>query len=436
MLQHPFGIGLEIIAGEWKRDRMANVSQSLQGMTDIESPEIRVWQTLEERAREVMDRFDFTEVRTPIVEMAQVYTHSLGDTSEIIQKQMYAFETRGGKQVCLRPEGTAGVMRYVAGQMQELQDARLYYVGPMFRAERPQKGRKRQFHQLGVECIGAPAAAQDAEVIALQAALFEAWELDGTVFQLNTRGSMEDFPRILEGLRGELEPQKDALCEECQRRLQDNVLRVLDCKNPACGEIVDGLPPLTTWMDEGSVSYFDDLKRTLDAFGVPFVENKRLVRGLDYYQHSIWEVTSDRLGAQDALAGGGRYRMQASGKTIEGVGFGIGLERVLLALEEQVQAKMVANQRPLISLVSLNNAAREAHLQRLTELRRAGFRVRMDLTGKSLKAQMKAAGRQGARWVVVLGEDEMARGEVQLRDMQTGVQQGVASDALMEHLKA
>lgn len=413
---------------------MAKISQSLQGMTDIETPEVRVWQTLEVRAREVMDRFDFQEIRTPIVEMASVYTHSLGDTSEIIQKQMYAFETRGGKQVCLRPEGTAGVMRYVAGNLQELQEARLFYLGPMFRAERPQKGRKRQFHQLGTECIGPPSARQDAEVIALQAALFEAWELDGAEFQINTRGSAEDFPAVLQGLRNELLPRRGELCEECQRRLEENVLRVLDCKNPACGEVVDALPPLTTWMEAESVAYYAELKSALEAFGVPFVENKRLVRGLDYYQHSIWEVTSDRLGAQDALAGGGRYRMQASNKQIEGVGFGIGMERVLLTLSEEVQSRMIAEQSPLVFLVAQNEEARGVHLQSLSDLRQAGLRVRMDLAGKSMKAQMKAAGRHQARWVVLLGEAELAAGQVQLRDMESGEQEAVPLSSLLNVL--
>ncbi len=348
---------------------MAKVSQSLQGMTDIEFPEVNIWQTLESRARDIMLQYDFREIRTPIVEMASVYLHSLGDTSEIVQKQMYAFETRGGKMVCLRPEGTAGVMRYVAGNLQELQDARLYYMGPMFRAERPQAGRKRQFHQLGVECIGPAAARQDAEVIALQDALFKAWKLDGVVFQLNTRGSAEDFPKILQGLRGELMPYTDDLCEDCVRRIDDNVLRVLDCKNPGCKQVVKELSPITTWMDPASVAYFEDVLATLDTFGVSYVVNPLLVRGLDYYQHSIWEVTSDRLGAQDALSGGGRYQMKVENKAVEGVGFGIGMERVLMALAETVQNEFASEAKALVYLVAQNEDARAANLKLLPVLR-------------------------------------------------------------------
>lgn len=415
---------------------MANVSQSLQGMTDIEFPEVNIWQTLETRAREIMLQYDFREIRTPIVEMASVYLHSLGDTSEIVQKQMYAFETRGGKQVCLRPEGTAGVMRYVSGNMQELQDARLYYLGPMFRAERPQAGRKRQFHQLGVECIGAPSARQDAEVIALQDAIFKAWKIDDVVFQLNTRGSAEDFPKILEGLRNELLPQSNALCEDCQRRLDNNVLRVLDCKNPGCKSVVKTLSPITSWMASESVAYFEDMLKTLDAFGVSYVINPLLVRGLDYYQHSIWEVTSDRLGAQDALSGGGRYQMKANGKTIEGVGFGIGMERAVMALSDEVKKEFSSEKNVLVYVVAQNVEAQEKNLELLTHLRFEGFRVRMDLTGKSMKAQMKAAGRQQARWVLIRGEQELADGQIQLRDMESGEQKAVSVDTVSSELSA
>jgi len=405
---------------------MKSPSHSLQGMTDIEFPEIAVWQKLEAKAREVLHRFDFREVRTPIVEMTSTYVHSLGDTSEIVQKQMYAFETRGGKQVCLRPEGTAGVMRYVSGDLQRLQDARLYYLGPMFRAERPQAGRKRQFHQLGVECIGPESACQDAEVIALQAALFEAWGLRDLRFQLNTRGSTEDFSKILEGLRNELLPRRPELCEDCQRRLDSNVLRVLDCKQPGCREIVKSLPSIHTWMDPASLAYFEELKASLDAFGVSVEINPLLVRGLDYYQHSIWEVTSDRLGAQDALAGGGRYTLHASGKKpVQGVGFGMGLERVLMALPEETWNDYARDEQPLISLVAQSEEARGGLISLLRELREDGHRVRMELTGKKLKAQMKLAGREKARWVVLRGEAELTAGTVQLRDMISGEQSEV-----------
>ncbi len=413
---------------------MSDSSNPIKGMSDIFTPEVEVWQTLEDRARQVMTRFDFREVRTPIVESASVYMHSLGDTSEIVEKQMYAFETRGGKQVCLRPEGTAGVMRFVSGHLQDMQDGRLYYTGPMFRAERPQAGRKRQFHQLGVECIGTPSASQDAEVMALQAALFEAWGLNEVTFQLNTRGRLEDFPKVLEGLRASLEPHREDLCEDCQRKLESNVLRILDCKQSGCRAIVETLPPITRWMSGESVAYFEEVKSALDLFGVSYVVNPLLVRGLDYYQHSIWEVTSSALGAQDALAGGGRYVMSMGGKSIEGVGFGIGLERVLLALPDAEKKQIVSQEPPLTVLVSLGGEARQVNVKRMQEFRAAGIRVRMDLGGKSLKAQMKAASRCGARYTVVVGESEVADGTVQLKDMQDGTQQQVTSQDLLQRL--
>jgi histidyl-tRNA synthetase len=409
---------------------MADSPKPIKGMSDLFSPEVEVWQTLESRARDVMARFDFHEVRTPIVEPVEVYMHSLGDSSEIVEKQMYAFETRGGKQVCLRPEGTAGVMRFVAGHLQEMQDARLYYTGPMFRAERPQAGRRRQFHQFGVEALGAPAPWLDAEVIALQADLFAAWELGEVSFQLNTRGRLEDFPAVLKGLREQLLPQREELCEECQRRLESNVLRILDCKHPVCGERVRSLPPITQWMSEESVAYFEEVRRALDTLGVAYTVNPLLVRGLDYYQHTIWEVTSDALGAQDAVSGGGRYQMQAGGAAIEGVGFGIGMERVVLALSDEVKNRFAEDTSPLISLVYLDDRSREDQFLRLQSLRSDGYRVRMDMSGRSLKAQMKAAGRQGARFTVVVGEAEVDGGLVQLKDMESGEQQALPAGEL------
>ncbi len=402
-------------------------------MSDLLSPEIEVWQQLEARARAIMTRFDFREVRTPVLESVEVYTHSLGDTSDIVQKQMYAFETRGGKWVCLRPEGTAGVMRLVAGRSQDLQDARLWYQGPMFRAERPQAGRKRQFHQLGVECLGPASPRQDAEVIALQAALFEAWGLEGVDFQLNTRGAPEDFPRILEGLRTELAGSREALCEDCRRRMESNVLRVLDCKVETCKDLVRALPPIRTWMAPESIQYFEQVRCTLDALGVPHSVNPLLVRGLDYYQHTIWEVTSSALGAQDALSGGGRYRMDV-GAAVEGVGFGIGLERVVLALPESLKASWAMAQPPLVVLVSMTEPARERNLRLAAELRKAGLRVRMDLGGRSMKAQMKAASRWGAAWVLILGEAELASATAQVKDMATGEQRELSMDAVAPFL--
>lgn len=396
--------------------------QALQGMSDIVSPEVEVWQVLESRAREVLARYDFREVRTPILEEVGVYLHSLGDTSEIVTKQMYAFETRGGKQVCMRPEGTAGVMRHLAGRGQEAQDARLYYMGPMFRAERPQAGRRRQFHQLGVEGMGPASAEQDAEVIAMQAALFEAWELGPVVFQVNTRGAPEDFPRIVEGLRGELAPHRECLCGDCQRRMESNVLRVLDCKVPGCRAVVAGLPPITAWMAAESVGYFERVLSVLGDLGVGVEVNPLLVRGLDYYQHTIWEVTSGALGAQDALSGGGRYRMVMGKAELEGVGFGIGMERVLLALSEETKGVMARDGKDLVVLVAQNEAARLENMRLAAGLRARGGRVRMDLTGRSLKAQMKAAGRQEARWVVIRGEAELAQGTAAVRDMREGTQ--------------
>ncbi len=405
----------------------------VKGMSDIHSPEVELWQGLEASARGLLACYDFHEVRTPIVENVSVFTHSLGEASEVVEKQMYSFE-RSKETFCLRPEGTAGVMRYVGGNLQDNQQARLYYIGPMFRAEQPQAGRKRQFHQLGVECIGEASAEQDAEVLQMQAALLKSWGLNNVRFQLNTRGSLEDFPKVLAGLRAELEPQRDALCEDCQRRLQDNVLRVLDCKVEHCKDCVQALPPITRWMAPESLSYFEKVQACLRNLGVDFEVNPLLVRGLDYYQHTIWEVTCSGLGAQDAVAGGGRYVMKMGKQQLEGVGFGIGMERVILALSEEAAARVRRKEAPLLILVSMSDAARDRLMPVAAQCRDAGLRVRMDLGGRSLKAQMKAAARLDAAYVGVVGDSELETGTLQLKDMAARTQKEISLDALIPEL--
>lgn len=398
--------------------RMSKLSpKPLKGMSDISSPEVEIWQALEYSARSVLDTYTYTEVRTPILEPVAVYTHSLGDTTDIVQKQMYAFE-RGSEQLCLRPEGTAGVIRYVSGLGPDGGDARLYYMGPMFRSERPQAGRRRQFHQLGVEAIVEPSPFLDAEVVAMQAALFSAWGIDGVEFQLNTRGSVEDFPRVVAGIRSALETHRGDLCEDCQRRMDQNVLRVLDCKVPICKGIVDRLPKITNFMSDESLDYFRTVCEQLDSLGVTYRVNPLLVRGLDYYQHTIWEVTSSAIGAQDALSGGGRYVMDMGGKKpVEGVGFGIGMERVIMALSDERKASLTRKDKPLICLVSIGDEALQANMQLAAGLRDSGCRVSMDLSGRSMKSQMKRAGKMDAAWVAICGDSELAAGVVQLKNM-------------------
>ncbi len=415
---------------------MSGAHLPLQGMSDIVSPEVSIWQRLEASARNVLARYAFTEIRTPILEKLEVFTHSLGDTTDIVQKEMYAFTDRGGRNITLRPEGTAGVMRWVAGAGLEAADARLYYIGPMFRAERPQAGRKRQFHQLGVEAIGPANPLQDAEIIEMQHRLLSTWGVQDAVFQLNTRGAPEEMETVRAGLRDALRPKLLELCPDCQRRFEQNVLRILDCKVPACRAIAQAAPRMIDLMAPASRDYFQAVLEALARLGVPALHNPMLVRGLDYYQHTVWEVTSARLGAQDALSGGGRYRVNAGGRNIDGVGFGVGLERVIhaLGLSDVETAALAA--RPAVYLAAHNVDAIVPNQSLARDLRAAGVSCIASFEPRSLKSQFKAADRAGVRFTLVRGEAELAVGTCQIKDMATGTQEELPLDGVLAWLRA
>ena len=401
-------------------------------MSDLFAPEIAIWQRIEAEARRVFDLYGYSEIRTPVLEKASVFERSLGDTTDVVQKEMYAFEDRGGRRICLRPEGTAGVIRHVASRGQDAQDARLFYIGPMFRAERPQAGRKRQFHQVGSEFMGPPQPAADAETLALQLHLLQAWGLSGFEVRINTLGLPSDRPLVQQGLRAALGEQSSALCEQCRQRLETNVLRVLDCKNPNCRTLVHALPPVTTWMAPESRAYLDQVLAWLQRQDINAVVHPALVRGFDYYVHTVWEITHSALGAQDALCGGGRYRIQMGGRDFDGVGFAMGMERVIMALQQQNPPAVAAG--PMIWLVSLGDPAFQENLVLAQTLRRRGLRCGLDLAGRSMKAQMRAADRAGATRVVIRGETELAKGTFVLKDMAAGSQLELDLPALMAQL--
>ncbi|NCC51643.1 MAG: histidine--tRNA ligase [Spartobacteria bacterium] len=408
--------------------------QPIQGMSDLTTPEIYLWQMVESRSRDVFQRYGFSEIRTPIMEHTKVFVRSLGETTDVVSKEMYSLEDRGGRHLSLRPEGTAGVIRHVGGQGQEAAELRLYYMGPMFRAERPQAGRKRQFHQVGVESLGAPNPASDAECIALQHHLFNEWGLKNFSIRLNTRGLPEDRQAVADGLRAWLRPRLPELCEDCRRRFDLNVLRVLDCKQEACQVIVDQAPPVTEFMSEPARVYLDEVTRLLGKLSIAVTRDPKLVRGLDYYAHTVWEITHPALGAQDAMAGGGRYRVTLGNRVIEGVGFAAGLERVMTALEgEGITAQSLAP-GPNVWLVSMGDRAFEENLELLQMLRRHGIACGMDMNGRSMKAQMRVAGKSGAPRVIIRGESELENGTFQLKDMQEGTQEDVTMPELMARL--
>ncbi len=404
------------------------------GMADLCAPEIFLWQRVEEVARQLLVRYGFLEVRTPLLERASLFVRAIGEATDVVQKEMYLLQDRGGREMALRPEGTAGVMRWVASGGSDRAEARLYYMGPMFRAERPQAGRRRQFHQIGVEALGPASPAADAECIALQVHLLQAAGLEGFALRINTRGVPADGPSVVAGIRTGLGGRSDALCEDCRRRLAVNPLRVLDCKVPQCRAVADTLPPVTEFMGEGSRRYFDEVLRLLHLLDIPVAHDPRLVRGLDYYVHTIWEITHPALGAQDAVAGGGRYRMQLGGRELEGVGFAIGLERLVLALQKYGVRPDESAVRPRVWIVAADAAQMGDLLVLLQALRRRGVAAGMDLAGRSLKAQMRAANRAGAAWAVIRGAAEAEKGVFILKNMSTGTQEVMDLAELVQRL--
>ncbi len=415
---------------------MSSANQPVQGMSDIAAPEVHLWQRMEQLARDVMVRYGFEELRTPVVEFEAVFTRSLGETTDVVQKEMYVFE-KGGRRLCLRPEGTAGVMRYAAGLgAAETDGARWYYIGPMFRSERPQAGRKRQFHQCGVECLEPPSPLVDAEILALQVDLLRAWGLGDCEVRLNTRGESGGQAQVAEGLRAALAPRAAELCEDCRRRMAANVLRVLDCKNETCRAIVAELPPSTDFMSEASRAYLQQVAEHLDALGVSYRLDPLLVRGLDYYEHTVWEIASTALGAQNAVAGGGRYRMRLGGRELVGTGFAIGLERVVGVLQALGRENALQTPPPkLVWLVGLGDEALRQNLALMQQLRAAGIACRM-ASGGSMKSQMRAANKSGAAWALIRGDDELAQGVAALKDMVAGTQETLPVDQLATVLAA
>ena len=406
---------------------MPSATEPLPGTSDLWEPEVLDWNELETASREIFHRYGYCEVRTPIFERTEVFTRSLGDETDVVQKEMYTFDDRGGRSLTLRPEGTAGVIRAIADHgLGTGEEARVFYFGPMFRGERPAAGRRRQFHQVGVEAVGNNSPWMDAECMAMLGQFLEHVGITGSLLKINSRGIPEDRPQVNAALTEHFTPRVQEMCADCQRRLHTNIWRMLDCKQPACQEIASQAPDLVSLMSADTRDFFARVRQALDRLGVAYEVAPRLVRGLDYYIHTVFEVTHDGLGAQDALTGGGRYQITLPGakKPIEGVGFAAGMERLLMArasLGRQATTPPEAD----IYLVNLGAEAILPGLQLAQELRAdfSGIRVKCDFSSRSLKAQMRSAHRSGARLVLMRGSDELLSGQIICRLMSTSEQQ-------------
>jgi histidyl-tRNA synthetase len=402
---------------------MSKTIQAIRGMNDILPERSALWQHLEQTVGEVLAAYGYQEIRLPIVEKTELFQRSIGEVTDIVEKEMYTFEDRNGDSLTLRPEGTAGCVRAgIENGLLYNQIQRLWYAGPMFRHERPQKGRYRQFHQVGVEAFGMAGPDVDAELIFMTARIWRRLGLHDVHLQINSLGTAPARAAYRERLVEYLTERQDRLDEDSRRRLQTNPLRILDSKNPEMQDIVAGAPQLLEYLDEESRAHFEELLALLDAVGIPFQVNPRLVRGLDYYCRTVFEWVTDRLGAQGTVCAGGRYDglvEQLGGRPTPAAGFAMGLERLVAMIEELGVAP--AERRPHAYLVAVGAEAEHhgAILAERVREARPGLRLLVNCGGGSFKSQLKRADRSGAAYALILGESEVAAQQIAIKPLRS-----------------
>ena len=422
--------------------------QSLRGMVDLLPEQTRRWQAVEAVAREHFRRAGIEEIRTPLLEVTELFARGIGEGTDVVGKEMYSFLDRGERSCTLRPEGTASVVRAAVQHGLLSQGAqKLWYGGPMFRYERPQAGRQRQFHQIGVECLGVSSARSDVEVIALAWDLLAALGVQGLELEINSLGTPDDRQRYRAQLVAWLEERADQLDPDSQERLTTNPLRILDSKNTTTQALLADAPTLLEALSEESAARFAEVQALLRQLAIPFQVNTRLVRGLDYYGHTAFEITSDQLGAQATVCGGGRYDglvEQLGGSPTPAIGWALGMERLLLVLEAAAKAdpdgaaaRPTAELPPTVYLVNRGKAAEAAALGLARNLRQAGVAVELDGSGAAFGKQFKRADRCGAPWALVIGDQEAEQGCVRLKSLRAEAgEQTLALDAIPALLEA
>ncbi|MEK7228938.1 MAG: histidine--tRNA ligase [Candidatus Binatota bacterium] len=425
---------------------------AIKGFSDILPGEIESWQFVEDKAREIFALYNFSEIRIPILEKTELFSRSLGETTDIVEKEMYTFVDRDamdamlppgpdairGSSLTLRPEATAGVVRaYIEAELYKIEPVRkLFCIGPMFRRERPQKGRLRQFYQIDAEVLGRGDPFADAELLLLLRDLFEMVGLDGLTLELNSLGCVACRPRYREDLLSFLGEREKKLCGNCQRRMGRNPMRVLDCKEEVCSQLTGEAPSILGFLCKTCEDHFGTVKQLLGETGLAFKLNPRMVRGLDYYCRTAFEWTSSRLGSQNAVAAGGRYDglvEELGGPPTPGVGFAMGMERLVLLLAMKESKKAA---RPAVYLVWVGATARAWAFSATHRLRRAGFSVEIEGEAKSLKSQMRRADKISARLVLIVGDEELNSGKGILRNMDSKEQCAVGLDRIEEELLA
>jgi histidyl-tRNA synthetase len=402
--------------------------RSVTGTEDTLPPEIYKWHFIEAKVREVFNRFGYEEIRTPIFEETALFARGIGETTDIVGKEMYSFSPSEKESLTLRPEMTAGVVRsFLEHELYKtLPLTKVYYIAPLFRKERPQKGRYRQFWQFGAECFGSTRPEADAEMIAMMTMIYDELGIRNNTMRLNSLGNLDTRLRYRTALQAYLRPHYELLDDVSKVRFEKNPLRILDSKNPALKDLITNAPRLVDFLDEPSAAHFDAVKKHLDTLGVRYVIDHRLVRGLDYYSHTAFELTSSDLGAQDALGGGGRYDglAKALGHSADfpAIGFASGIERLILAMDALKLFDSVPRRSPDVMLVAQSGSARDFVMHLAQRLRKKGIAVETDLLQRSLKAQMREANRTGARYAVIIGDNELQSQKFQLKNLSDSTQ--------------
>jgi histidyl-tRNA synthetase len=412
------------------------VIKAIRGTKDILPAETPLWQALESAARSVLKAHNYREIRTPVIEETALFVKNIGEDTDIVSKEMFSFTDRGERNISLRPEGTASVIRsYIENNLDKAsQLQKLYYIGPFFRAERPQAGRLRQFHQIGVEAIGSLSPAVDAEVISLAAKLLDGAGIKGYRIKINNLGCREDKKNLSKSLKAAFAGQMSAhLCDDCKKRLQHNPLRVLDCKNDACRASVRKTFHDSGFICGGCRDHFEKALKALDTLGIKYEIDPYIVRGLDYYTRTVFEITHEGLGSKDAIGAGGRYdnlSKDMGGPDVGACGFALGIDRMTLVIKERPACEGMD-----LFIATLGEKAHTRGFGILNEMRDAGISCDMDHEARSLKAQMRTADSCGAKLVLIIGEDEINKGEAALRDMKTKEQVTVKLDSVLPSVK-
>lgn len=411
--------------------------KALRGTKDILPADIGIWQHIEDSARDIFTRYAYKEIRTPIIEEASLFIRSIGDTTDIVQKEMYVFSDRGGRTIALRPEATASIVRaYLENSLGQKEGVtKLFYIGPMFRSERPQKGRQRQFYQVGVEAIGSDSPFLDVELITLAVRFLERLGVEHFNLKINSLGCKKDKLEIIEKYRKSIKAHLNSLCSECKTRYNKNVLRIFDCKNTRCREVVKNIE-LKDLLCKDCTKHFESVKKMLQKLGIAYTVDLKIVRGLDYYTKTVFEIVQEDLGAKDAVCAGGRYNnlvQEMGGGYTPAIGFAFGLERLILSVKGDASQ---LNTSLNVFMATTGEGLYEEAFMLMSSLREKGLSCDIDYERKSLKAQMRRAVKLLARFVIIFGEEEFKEHKLILRDMKNSKQREVGLENIVEEIKS